>query len=477
MNSDQHYSMYPRGFYYDTQISNPLLTATLHPNTYISNVEYNGEDPYSLNKPFEWSLYDPNNSKEPCLEPLTYNFNKNLNGGLNPSECYRRRPLVTAILNEDFQVNIGNAWNDQSGGQELENLFNSLKAYSPFGDHAGIASKQVSEKLDNISKNSKSSIIGKTSGMLSKIAGKAGDLFEKNSTRLNGALIIQGTRFSYYGGSSTTFGNLSIKFTLFADWILDKNGKPQFKTVHDQLLEIYPYAIGKYDPVEIPKDWTDSKSKVWQTTKETGADIISTYFGWQSPPGGFRANTQSLDTCQKGTLRLVLGGYYTAENLVIESMNVNFSKMMTKIPTPAAKEEYTFEVMETTEDGFGYITTETISGPGKHLTPLYADVVLTLKPATNYTDDTIIKFSSNHGKGYIDKEIAKLRNDALKREEIKRSTPNIKIPKQKIADIKAGINSNISEKDLLEKLPERMVKVQQPNVENPRISIDHWMNI
>lgn len=465
------------GFYYDIQMSNPLLTATLHTNTYIASVthikgggsedkdiikreDFGGKNLYEYPGYFNWELWkqkkdsgedDEVSGSVHCLDPITYNYS--LSEDMNPSGCYRAKPLVTSILSEDFQVEIGNQWSDAGGTNSIESLFNSLKSSAPYTKEiAGGMSKLVDQISGSLKEKGKEdSWLGKASNFASYLANRSKD----SANLLNSALIVQGTRFSYYGGTQTNFGNLTMRFTLFADWVYGYDPTSQstgwyFRTVHDQLQEIYPYAVGKYSSIDpdVIKAWEEATGKsAGDTGKAVGNAVdktIATFFGWQNPPGGFQSDVRSLDTCQKGTLRLVLGGYYTAENLIISGMSVNFSKTMTKIPprvkswittdtrkamydgTYSYEEEYVDENEETqrrtvtrdkTYSGKEGETSREIGDTGEgELTPLYAEVTISLRPASSYSDNTIINFSSNKGSGKFMYADAKMRNSLLQRE-------------------------------------------------------------
>ena len=443
------------GFYYDAQLSNPLLTATLHTNTYIANLPKNSvSDPYETHEPFSWKLWKPtkegekelvSEGKVDCLEPITYHYS--LAYSENPSACYRRKPLITAILTEDFMVQVGNSWGDAGGMTSIEQAFNQAKGMAAHSKEIGGGIELLSDSIKNLTSDPKT-FIGKgvnwvNENILEKFKGDG-----KHTDRLNSALITQGSRFSYYGGTQTTFQNLTLRFTIFADWVYDEiRGRWVFKTVHEQLREIYPYAIGKYDPIDLGAgDFAASKSKNETLIKaaETADKVFSSFFGWQSPPGGFQSDIRSLDACQKGTLRLVLGGFYTAENLLIDGMSVNFSKTMTKIPPNVTRTIYsgggysydgTYEyeekiynekgedtgntkkiIKEKTFSGKEVLTERIDTVKESDLTPLYADVTINLRPATNYSDNAIIHFSSNKGLGKLNQEIVALRDDKLKKQ-------------------------------------------------------------
>ena len=502
------------GFYYDAQLSNPLLTATLHTNTYISNWIQNplSDDPYEIGEQFKWELWNPVSKEKEniamgaveCLEKITDNYSDAY--PRNPSACYRKKPLITAILNEDFMIQVGNSWGDAGGMSQLEQTFNNLKATAAYHKEIGAGIQSLSEALET-------SLGGKTGplsnavnwvnrNVLSKVTGDG-----KTTDQLNRALITQGSRFSYYGGTQTTFQNLTMRFTIFADWVYDERVNDiVFKTVHEQLREIYPYAIGKYDPVDasgiIDKIVKPNTPDWVNKSLNKSNEVIGTFFGWQSPPGGFQADVRSLDTCQKGTLRLVLGGYYTAENLLIDGMSVNFSKTMTKIPPKVKKlrtdvdyrykkeyELYTNEGagIEYDNEGneIGYLGREIITREYEYnystklnteggLTPLYADVTINLRPATNYSDNSIIHFSSNKGLRKVSQEIAKLRNDELEREVEKKLEVDWAefLKKQEVAEISIPSGATEPKLDIPDKLPEMPPKILNNSLVKPEPPAD-----
>ena len=443
------------GFYYDIQMSNPLLTATLHTNTYIPGIDP-GQNPYEVlkGKKFPWKLWTPidsgeedlKNGKVYCLEEITHN--SSLAYDENPSACYRRKPLITSILNEDFQVEVGNSWGDTGGTTSIESAFNQMKNMAPYNKETGAALENLGGALiEHFGRKNGKGIANWTGDKLQML----GQSLKASSNKLNDVLIQQGTRFSYYGGTNTTFGNLSMRFTLFADWIWDEIiGDFVFKTVHDQLREIYPYTVGKYHPINLDNlqesdIYRNDEEGNFRKVVDESEKALQTFFGWQQPPAGFEADIRSLDTCQKGTLRLVLGGYYTAENLVISGMNINFSKTLTKIPpngrtynyvagnggygtglkdietiNEKGEKEQSFVYTKYWRDGDKFSNYELGVTDTSELTPLYADVSISLRPASSYSDQSIIHFSSNGGKGKANSNIAKLRDESLQREKMKK---------------------------------------------------------
>ena len=235
------------------------------------------------------------------MGPLSHNYSVAYD--TNPSECYRAKPLITAILNEDFQVEVGNMWADAGGEGRISNTFNSLRAQNaPYQKEMGGLLGNLLSEIGNYTK--KGGFLDKAVTSLKSMADSMGD--GSMTDNLNSALITQGTKYSYYGGTTTTFGNLTMRFTLFADWLWTGNGY-KFRTVHDQLREIYPYAVGKYYPLDLKLREKDGvKGSKLENAAEAADKAASTFFGWQQPPGGFQADVRSLDSCQKGTLRLVL---------------------------------------------------------------------------------------------------------------------------------------------------------------------------
>lgn len=333
------------GFYYDEQLKNKYLRVSLHPNTELKGdewVEVSGE----------------------TLRPMSTS---------TWSGLYRKEPIAVSLLTEDFQVEINNSWTDFDSGNPIESLWNSAKPYAPMLKRLGTGLKEATKSMGGTK-------LGSTvADFLNTGAETIGDLADIGSKYLNKALIVQGTRFSYYAGTSTTFGNLAMKYTIFSDW--DENG--EFITVNDQLNKIYPYSMGTYDKYtgQIFGGGTADK-------------ILGEYIGVQNPPGGFEADTKSVDNCQKGTLRLVIGGYYSIENLIVRNVSFVMSKAMAKHPKVAGE-----------------------------LTPLYADVTITLAPASMYTDKALMRFTNNAGMEDIIKEQREI-NIKLLEKEMKANGPS-----------------------------------------------------
>ena len=334
------------GWYYDLQLENRLTCATLHPSMELSQDQS------------KWEKFkgqeDPDHGE------------------------YRKDPLCRAIITEDFNVSVANNWSD-FGGDMLGQMWDSLKPLAPY---VGVAKQMISsavKEYDNADAETKKKINESTlSKTLAKVMTALNDTFNDPNAEiniedyLNRSLVVQGTRFSYYSGSGTSFGNLLMRFTVFPTF---KDNK--FVTVNEQVEELLPYCIGKYVS---GTDGIDKKIKEKETKK-----LIDDMIGWQKPPGGFRANVRNVDTIQEGTLMLRLGTYYCITNLVVENANFNFSKQMTKNPTA----------------NWDIGTAVSIGGSsGKYndiLSPLYCDVTIQLRPATKYSDVSLREFISSRG--------------------------------------------------------------------------------
>lgn len=316
-------------FYYDKQITNRLTSVYLHANR----------------------ILDGDKWKEPD-EPVD-------------DDGYMIRPLCRAILDEDYQVAVSNSWS-QFGEDEIGSLFNSLKPYAPYAAHLAKMLKQANEKEEEMktgTEQEKKDINSTVGQVLDKFTDKVYEVVEKAPSLLNRHLVAQGARFSYYSGTGVGFGNLTMKFTVFANWI-----DGEFKSTHDQLQKLYPYCFGKFVQA------LDDSGNITGTDVNSGTfisnnkDLINRYFGWQLPPGGYLASVKEIDEIQFGTLKLKFGAFYSLPNLVVESAQFQFSKQMIKVRKPG----------------------QTIND----ITPLSCDVTLTFKPATKFTDNALRNFVS-----------------------------------------------------------------------------------
>jgi hypothetical protein len=324
---DNNFSRNISGFYYDQQLENPVLRVSLHPNTVYSKEGSTAEE--------KWKHVDhPEETVEiPEVEMWKYST----------------IPIAVALCNEDFSVDIVNEWTN-FGDDPIGAMWNQNKASAPY-------MREFAKGLSDISSKTKS-YLNDPDGNLSKVSRGAfeliealgdfgSDRLETQARYLSRALIVKGTRFSYYSGTGIAFGNLIMKFTLFPKW----EGST-FVSVIDQIQGIMPYIIGDYiDVTELG-------------TKGVG-EFVKEFASWQLPPGGFEAELKDVDIVQKGTLKLRFGTFYALDNLVINNCNFTFSKTMVKNPS---------------------------SKTGPDLTPMYCDVTLSLRPITKYSKEKLIQF-------------------------------------------------------------------------------------
>lgn len=358
------------GFYYDIQKSNPMLRVTLHANTKPP------VNPYE-----EW----PSWSNEGTDKNFPYYDSKDLDidEGERPSTPkdtrYGAMPLCSSIVSEDFNIAIANNWGEFTGSQALQDSFNGIfKQLEPYSTFASEQFNKISQATKNYKEgknkyiNEFAKTFSKWSSTASNITGEAGNIFGRT-------LVVQGTRFKYYGGTGISFSNLGMKFTVFADHVEDfkiedhqikKSGSFKWMTPDDQLKPIMPYAIGSYIPFADSND--KMASKLLNELQKVGVDVTSLsdaankFLGWQVPPGGFKADVQYIDTKQVGTLMLKIGPYYKLMNLVIQDIQLNYSKSIAKYY-------------------------DTNSNTVKTC-PLYCEVFITLSPVSKYSDRVLKEF-------------------------------------------------------------------------------------
>ncbi len=390
--------LYPNNFFYDEELSNRLITVTLHPS----------------------SIYAANGEGEAWVKPKDEMLD---------SDGYLKEPLITAVSTDDFNVSVANDWSDANFGSEIQSMINGGAPMAPYAAYFSKLAKWGAQRgEEQIAKELKEGsytygtyqIATKINGVLGDMSGWLGDA-SKNMKRI---LVLQGTRFSYYAGTGVSFGNLILKYTVFANWMVDVDGKLRFVPVEDQLRRLYDYSIGKYLGWSDIKDGTLKEDKensmftssdVYQPEKKrmenaerrrgmkliddsfkapeddswveslnnVSKNFLETFAGWQVAPGGYEPQIKDVDTISFGTFKLKIGTIYQLTNLVIQDMQLNFSKTMVKTPT-------------VNPDNFEY-----------H--PLYCDVQITLKPASKYSDVSLRKFVnrnsySKEGGGGSDKE-------------------------------------------------------------------------
>lgn len=332
------------GFYYDSQLKDPYLSITLHPNT----VENPDNDAVAKKAP------------GPYLERTT-----SIPTDVTDEDwdCYSVYPLVRALITDDFSYSINNNFSDFSGGNPIENIFNSLKPYAGILGKFGKGAKKARESMKGT--NNYGSTIAEWGD---RILGWVEGLAENGSKVLNQALMVQGTRFTYYNGTQFNVNNLELKYVKFSDWTekISETGTTtyEFIPVTDYIKSLNWYVMGKYHPVA-----TDFfKNLLGNDMGKMLDDQIKEYVGLQSPPAGFSMSCKNLNNMLKGTLRLNIGGRYALANLVIKNMNVNLSKVQAKDP-------------RTGHEG------ETV--------PLYAEIVIQLAPASMMIDTTLNSILEN----------------------------------------------------------------------------------
>ena len=346
------------GWYYDYQmdpVKSRMTTVSLHTN-------------------MEFSMSQPKDPKE-SSERIWKETSKP-----KDEDGYESQPLCTSILAEDFNIGISNNWTD-CGGDALGEMWNQVKQYAPYVGKVA----EVVEKMHNAQQGQE---YNGAAGWMAKIVDYLGtpdennrSVLQKTTDYMNRVLVVQGTRFSYYSGTDINFGTLTMKFTVLPTW---KDGR--FITVNEQIDALYPYFVGEFVQGIAPE-----VDKVLPGAKE--------FIGWQKPPNGFEPNVHNVDTVQKGTFKLKLGAYYSIYNLVIADAQFNYSKQMVKKPigddtrmtvamgnklNADLKKQKLSPPVEKSED----MLADSI------ISPLYCDILLTFKPATKYSDESLKKFVS-----------------------------------------------------------------------------------
>lgn len=262
-----------------------------------------------------WYYDDQLNSKEYTIR---------LYGDGKPNGQYSDTPIATAIYDSNFEFEINNTWNTFEGGNMIEGLWNSIK---PLAGYAGGVEKVLKDMKQ----------AGKFSGgqtWITQGINKAMDWASDNfATAINSSLVVQGTRFVYFGSSSIDMGNLMMKYTIMHDPSISG------MTVRDQLSQILPYCLGDFESV--------------------ADDGMLSLIGWQKPPGGFKAGYKNVDTIQEGTLKLEFGTMFYIDNLVLRNMSVSMSKTKVKAQNAEGDEPLYADVSLTFQLG-GYITKNTL---------------------------------------------------------------------------------------------------------------------
>ena len=370
MNSDNKNAGIKRScWYYDNQMLDRMTSMSLHANTFRDGSG-------------SWIQYKPG---QPGIDK----------GG------YSLTPLCTSILSDDFQVTLANTWSGDSGSDPAGAIWDQLKPLAPLTDFVRKALVTVGNKAREWRQASGND--GGLTGLIAKGAEKVGDFAKGWGSNaidyMNARLISQGTRFTYYGGTGVSFGNLQMRFTIFPIWTHAGN----FLTVQQQLENLFPYVIGEYRPFEIEK-----KTK---KDKETGETITQTYgsglLGWQMSPAGYRANLRDIDVAgMRGTLKIRMGASYVLESLLCENLSFSLSKQMVKKPDNASYYGMT-EMANQLKDYKQHV-----------FSPLFCDVVMSFHAATKYSDRAMRHFiyginlgrpglsdTTNEGANHLDSEM------------------------------------------------------------------------
>lgn len=301
------------GFYYDDQMKNPDITVRL----------YTWDD----------SIGDYNETKK----------------GL----------VATAIMSDDFNVSIHNAWGDNDGGDFLENGFNSLRRLGPV---VGDIAKNLSPLLES-NDTYDADLFNWISKGAKAVAGITGN--DKTQSYFNKNLISQTSRFCYYGGTSVSLGgNLMMRYTIFYDPVTNKS-------VNEKIAELFKYSIGRAENVTELSGLAEIAGAE-DTVVQDIAKTVESYYKWQNPPNGFTAALKNIDNRLKGTFKLWFGEMYYIDNLVIEDMNIVMSKLKVKRTNIPGSTD--------------------ASGRGTESTPLYADVSISLRPAGMILDSTLTRY-------------------------------------------------------------------------------------
>lgn len=430
------YDPFVSDFYYDTQLNNPSLTVSIHPNTVpivdgsfnklywgapddekIRNYYKSGKDRNSIYSRLVAKFVDLGTSDTKCLPRITDSAPTGTNSeAINWSAKYARRPLISAIMNEDFSIDTINAWTDAGIGGSIESTINGLRPYAPLMKKAGEILSKASAKAGE------ESFAGVVANGLNIAAGWLGKGANFLGEKLNNALRIQGSKVSYYSGSDVNLGNLTFKTTLFSDYTWDfRTKKYRFTPCTEKIEEILPYTMGNYVPFKVIDVFgTEDPGAALKTHFDTsGGDVLSMakkfindgtevagkttteflqfcekekFLGWQTPPAGFEMMNRDIDYCNKGTVRLIFGNTYTIENLVIKNVNFTYSRVMCKNPIQDRDEEGN-RILD--KNGNSDQTTEL------HWKsyPLYVDVTITLQPVCSFTDKAFRRFVKFSGMG------------------------------------------------------------------------------
>jgi len=377
-----------RGFYYEAELSNKYIAATLHANTYPEIDE---------------------NSNIVFKEAP-----KSTQNNLVDVEGYFVNPICSAIMPEDFVFEVMNSFNPVGSdpiGLAWSSTVPTVSAYyskgfkekvdkilDKLGDIENIADKKLNDFL--IDKFGQDNKIVDAKGKAEKVLGDLKDtlLGGEGAPNIHSALSVQGTSYKSYSGSTITVGNggLVMRFTIFSEFKnIAKKGQPaeyRFIPCTWEVNRLLPYVLGEWEPL---KD-----TETLEYVKEH-LGISESFINWQRPPAGFESTYKNIDTLNKGTLKLRLGNFYYMDNLVIQQGSFNFSKVMAKIPFLNGYQDR--EINSTLSGGrYNELAKEyLIKKAGdldyKTYCPYSCDVALSLVPVSNYSRDKLINFMQGYG--------------------------------------------------------------------------------
>lgn len=354
------------GWYYDNQLNNPLTSVSLHANMIPEEGE-NGTWTWKQISDTTDEVVDPKNSTYKFLgdkedEKIKGLFDK------EKSIYYNKYPICQSICNEDFIVNISNDWSDFGVDNIAGSLWNTIRQIGPYKSEIEKAIKPIiqdaaKEKFDKDTASWSDWVNHGINWVTKNYNAAFGSLGE--SDYFNRALIMQGTKFSYYGGSNVNFTNLGMRFTMFPK--LGEDGK--YIDVLEQAENLYKYLIGSTEMFDT--------EKIEKTTGVEAPEIVKKMLMWQKAPMDFSPNLQQYDIIQQGTLKLKIGSLYSISNLVCNDANLVFSRQMVKLKN---------------KDG------------AIELSPLYCDVAISLRPVSKYSEKLLKSLVSRKRKTHLDKE-------------------------------------------------------------------------
>lgn len=360
------------GWYYDNQLNNPLTSVSLHANMFPKKGEDGKVTWEEITKPINEEMTpeeieetNPVADAEDC--EIAYNNDKK-------KYYYNVHPICRSICNEDFIVNISNDWSDFGVDNIAGSLWNTIRQVGPYKSVIDSSIKQIIDNAKAKEEQYETSKDHSWGDYINHGVNWLATHYDATFGRLshedyfNKALIMQGTKFSYYGGSNVNFTNLGMKFTLFPK--LDDNNN--YIDVLTQASELYKYLIGSTEEF-----FTENMTQALESHNIKAPEIVKKTLLWQKAPMEFEPNLQQYDVIQKGTLKLKIGSLYSIANLVCNDANLVFSKQMVKLRNQIGRIE---------------------------LSPLYCDVAISLRPVSKYTERLLQNLISNQRTTHMNTE-------------------------------------------------------------------------